>query len=526
MASGSSAFRRMTALLLIAAACCAGCRACGDGFVAELIASEKSVERDFGSAVNAWSRAEKGARFEMGDGVRTGRFASARLGLSRGGRLLVKSDTVIRFTRDHSRGEAGGRIEVQQGGLTIETGQLDLGISTSRGVVRLAPESEVQVLVGTDKIRFDVMVGRAEFAGPGQSAPLVAETGRGFELEVLKPTIEPPPAAQPAMVPAISGTAQTSEEPPAVATESEADTRGARGGPLLRDLEFQDPPESAYFTLPAGETATIHDPAPPTDLRMTIARCSGLAVLEFDRGSGRFDALRARGTGEIRARVAAGNYRYRVRCARSGRLENPPVSAGRLVVARDAATRPLPSKPVSITADADGRRYTVSYQNRLPVITLRWPEPPATRAYTLRVTPERGAAFSVAAKSPSVTLAAGRLSEGLHRFQFEGGGRRSEQGLLRVAFDYKARTAYLTSPIEGQAPQGERARFAGGTLLGSVVAVHGAAMTLDSQGRFATDVAVPRGSRGLAVRVAHPSTGIHYYVRHLGGSGPAGGAPR
>jgi len=52
-------------------------------------------------------------------------------------------------------------------------------------------------------------------------------------------------------------------------------------------------------------------------------------------------------------------------------------------------------------------------------------------------------------------------------------------------------------------------------LLGSSVSVLGVALKLDSQGRFADEVALPAGATSAAVRVAHPTTGIHYYVRHL-----------
>jgi hypothetical protein len=114
-----------------------------------------------------------------------------------------------------------------------------------------------------------------------------------------------------------------------------------------------------------------------------------------------------------------------------------------------------------------------------------------------------------------VTLPAGRLGEGLHSFSFEGGGRHSDQGLLRVAFDYKARTAYLTSPVEGQHKEGGKARVAGGSIIGSNVQVQGMAVPVDSQGRFSSDVLLPETASAVAVRVQHPSSGIHYYVRHL-----------
>jgi hypothetical protein len=271
------------------------------------------------------------------------------------------------------------------------------------------------------------------------------------------------------------------------------------------------------LTLRPGESVTVHAPTAAVDVRLLVTDCSADAVWEFDAGNGRYDSLRVHDTGELRARVPLGTFRHRVRCVRDGRLEAPAHGSGRLQVLRDAAVRPLPVKSVSITADADGRRYTVSYQNRLPIITLRWPDAPKLAQYTLRVWPERGAVFSIQAKQPSVTLPAERLGEGLHRFEFEANAVRSEQGSLGVTFDYRARTAYLTSPVEGQrlVSHTDGTRFAGGTLLGSSVSVQGTTLKLDAQGRFAGVIVLPAGTTSAAVRVAHPTTGIHYYIRHL-----------
>jgi hypothetical protein len=176
----------------------------------------------------------------------------------------------------------------------------------------------------------------------------------------------------------------------------------------------------------------------------------------------------------------------------------------------------LPQTPVAITADADGRRYTVSYQNLLPIITLRWPYAPRASSYHLMVQPAQGPQFGEDSAQSSITMQPGRLGEGLHRFWFETPDhKRSEIGSLQVSFDFAARTAYLTSPRDGEALQADSARFAGGTLIGSLVHVQGVPMKLDSHGRFTTNVTIAQGQSGAVVRVQHPSTGIHYYVRHL-----------
>lgn len=485
------------------------CSSCRDEFVAELVTIEATVHRDFGRAPAVWSAANTGDRFAMGDGLRTGSQGLATLALPRRARLLVKSDTIVRFRRSLDRAAPSDQIEVEQGELTIETGALDLGVPTERGVVKLKPESNVHVRAEREKTIFDVIVGRVEYTLDGE--PRTAEAGSRFELDVLPASLEPEEEPKPEV-------ASTADPAPDVPEDEAGDDAAAipAAGKPLSELSFQDPPASAILTLPAGESATIHDPAPPTDVRITFDACPELGVLELDRGNSRYDALRGRGTGEARVRIPRGTFKYRLRCARGGFVQATPVRRGRLIVVADAATRPLPLAPATITADADGRRYTVSFQNRLPIITLRWPNAPPAKGYRLFLRPAGGSPLTVESSAPSVTLPSGRVNEGVHQFWFETRDKqRSEDGRLQVSFDYAARTAYLTSPAEGAVAREGRTQFAGGTLLGSSVRVQGSLVPLDGQGRFRATVEVPAGSGGAHVRVEHRSTGIHYYVRHL-----------
>jgi hypothetical protein len=505
--------KRLVALLaLLHLPCWVSCSSCRDtAFVAELVELERRVDRDFGRAPETWSPAKKGDRFELGDGVRTGAMALATLALPRRARLLVKSDTVVRFKRSLDDSSPHDQIEMSKGEVTIETGALDLGVSTSRGVVKLATESRVRMRAESQKTRFDVVVGRVEYSLDGAAHTVAA--GNGFDLEVLRASVEKDPAPFAATAP--PEPRPTSLEENAKAPPDEPAVEGG-SGKRLSDFSFPEPPPAAILTIPAGESATIHDPAPPTDVRITFSGCSELGVLELDRGNGKFDGPRARGDGEALASIPKGTYRYRLRCVHGGRVQNPAVRTGKLIVVPDAATRPLPNAPATITADADGRRYTISYQNRLPIITLRWPDAPRVNAFQLFVKPEQGAQFSVDSNKSSVTLAPGRVGEGVHQFWFETrDGKRSERGNLHVSFDFTARTAYLTSPVEGESAQGGTARFAGGVLIGSTVQAGGTALKLDGQGRFSTNVEVPAAGGGAYVRVQHRSTGIHYYLRHL-----------
>ena len=496
--------RLALALLTCAALFAASCKR---GWSAELLEKDQRVERDFARAPDTWSDASSGDRLQMGDGLRTGSGAHALLSLPGGGKLLVKSDTVVRFAQSLVQGAPAEQLEVLQGELTIETGSVELGVKTARGVVRLERESSIQVQADPRKTRFDVRIGRVDYSVDGAKKSVSA--GSSFELDVLAATVEtsPPPSAA-----SFPGGKPTQPDAGVAAQPARAATSGEPEGPR------EEPPTSALFSFNAGESLTIHDPVPPTDVRVQYRACAqGTAVLELDRGNKRDTLFHVRATpeGELRMRVPRGSYRYRVRCI-GGPAGSAGSQGGQLSVLADAATRPLPLAPVTITADADGRRYSVSYQNRLPTVTLRWPYAPHADTYRLFVQPEAAEPFQVDAQQANVTLPPGRLGEGLHKFWFETAARkRSEAGVLQVSFDYTARTAYLTSPRDGEARQEGRARFAGGTLLGSSVQLQGAPLKLDAHGRFTATADIAADVDGAAVRVSHPSTGIHYYVRHL-----------
>ena len=59
------------------------------------------------------------------------------------------------------------------------------------------------------------------------------------------------------------------------------------------------------------------------------------------------------------------------------------------MVRRDGSTRRLPGSPPINTIDADGHRYIIHYQNRLPALTVPWPDAPASAHYTLHLQQRR-----------------------------------------------------------------------------------------------------------------------------------------
>jgi hypothetical protein len=287
----------------------------------------------------------------------------------------------------------------------------------------------------------------------------------------------------------------------------------ARGGGLA---VLGRPPQRADFTVRAATSATIHDPAPPSDVRFTFGElCKTGGVLELTRGES-FDASRRRIAGETSAiaRLERGAHRYRVRCLVDGEAGGEAVATGRLRVVRDAGPRPLPRAAPRNTVDADGRPYTVLYQNLLPSITFRWSAAPKGAATRLTVAPSRGKAVEVAAPGARYTMAAGKLAEGEYRYWFAGGqGVASKRSVLRIEFDNAAATGYVQTPRAGALWSGPSVEVSGAAVEGWKVSVGGQALALDRQRRFHASVSHDAEENGIAVEFRHPSRGVHLYVR-------------
>ena len=281
------------------------------------------------------------------------------------------------------------------------------------------------------------------------------------------------------------------------------------------------PPERADFSVQAGLSATIHDPSPPTDVRIRFADlCPEAGVLELAQGeSFRAARVMVEGRGASIARLARGRHRYRVRCFEGNALGDVVVASGRLAVEKDSGTRPLARQAPHNTVDADGRRYTVLYQNRLPAITFRWPGAPEATGYRLHLQPARSRPLELALSGSTHALDAGELAEGQYQFWFEASGaapaeaRVSRRSTLTIAFDNAARSGYLQAPRPGAAWSGAGVVVAGAAIEGWRVAVGGSELELDRQHRFSGAVQRTDDENGVAVEFSHPTHGVHLYVR-------------
>jgi hypothetical protein len=150
----------------------------------------------------------------------------------------------------------------------------------------------------------------------------------------------------------------------------------------------------------------------------------------------------------------------------------------------------------------------------LPAVTFVWPSAPEGSSYTL-VLERGGKSQRIPSTMPRLAMRPGELSEGELRYWFEGAGTRTRESTLRIVFDNTARSAYLSEPRMGVPVTGPTVVVAGAALAKSEVSVAGHSLPLDAQGRFRGEVPVAADEASITVRVRHPQTGTHYYLRRI-----------
>jgi ferric-dicitrate binding protein FerR (iron transport regulator) len=268
-----------------------------------------------------------------------------------------------------------------------------------------------------------------------------------------------------------------------------------------RGLDYAD------TQLAVGESLVIHDPAPPTAVRFAFgSACPESGVLQLFH-DGRADAYAA-GRAAVSLLVQPGSYRYELHCA----ADKPSAATGSVTVLRDAGTRRMAALQPSAALQADGRDYTVLYQNRLPDITLGWRDAPAGASSSL-VHEFGSKSETLALTEPQHVFASGSLAEGSHVLHFVGGGKISRRTTVNVVFDNAAPKASISTPVASTAAPGEELTIAGTALPGWDVSIEGHPAPRDVQGRFSLPVAWPSELHALSIRLRHPERGTHVFLR-------------
>lgn len=266
------------------------------------------------------------------------------------------------------------------------------------------------------------------------------------------------------------------------------------------DPQQPKPPERVSFNVAAGESFVVHAPELPVALGVNApSNCQGEALVELNTGA------RYRGTGVVKVWLDAATRSYGTRCA-----DKPAKTSlrGQVRVLEDAGTRKLPARPPMSNVEADGRGYTIYYQNQPPDIHVRWPSAPDTTAYQLDVD---GNVQKL--KAPEHTFASGALADGQHRLTFSALSRRSRTTAVEVRFDNTAATASLNAPKDRGFSAGSEVEIEGVLLPAWKVSVDGGTIEKVGESRFQGRITTTDSAPDFAVRLSHKKLGTHYYVR-------------
>jgi hypothetical protein len=258
----------------------------------------------------------------------------------------------------------------------------------------------------------------------------------------------------------------------------------------------------------AGESFTVHAARIPLNVGFTIGnQCPGEAVLMLD------GKPRARGQGQVAATINGGRHRYSLHCATEGSVATAPATTGNVTALRDPATASLPRRAPTSFVEADGKRYTVMYQNLLPKISFSWPGAPAAERYTLHVE-SNGKPSLFNTRTPEQSFAPGALHDGTHTLYFSApDGTRSKTTTLEIVYDNAAPKLSLSAPRDGSFAAGTPVKIAGVALPGFQLSVAGGQVELDQQARFTGSAVTSANRPDLALRIEKPGAGVHYYVR-------------
>lgn len=259
-----------------------------------------------------------------------------------------------------------------------------------------------------------------------------------------------------------------------------------------------------------GGSLVFHNSAPPTSVGFEFAgKCEHLGVIEVLIG-GKVSTW-ASGKTSANIELPTGVHSYRLRCLAVDGAWSEPGVGGRVTGYGDSAAAQLPSYAPSNVVNADGRKYTLLYQNRLPSITVQWPDAPPADSYTLTHSGD-GGTNTMTTSAPRHVFASGALGEGQHTFQFRSAlGRTSRKAAATIVFDNAAPKASISSPANGGFAPNTEVEVRGIALPGWDVLAQGQPLTTDAQGRFSGRVLA--SGRGVLLTFTHPKRGVHYYIR-------------
>lgn len=479
-----------------------GCRS-RERTVATLTGFSGQVQRDHVAAVGAWEAAAVGAKFVLGEAVRTAPKSTAALRVLDKADLSLEPSTVLRFL-DRPSDPGRTRVALELGQATLQATDDVLEIETEVGTARVAAHGQVRLSRDGDATRLEVTIGSAE----------VLKNGQRFELSVgdaMDVRFEQPQRKTPAPAPSASSNEVGATAPVPSGSASPAQPADSASAAGAATAALAHGPERVDILVGIGESLILHDPRPPTAVGvLTNGRCPSAALLTIDGGKAR--SQETIGGGQVGALLGPGSHRYAVRCLDAKGERGNKIGDGTIAVIADAGSRQIAKTAPATDVETDGRRYTVLYQGLLPRISVRWPGAPAAASYSLNVTSPNGAKH-LSTNGPSYSFAPGALGEGEHTLVFAAGQARSRPTGLAIRFDNAAPTASISSPADGSFGPGQAVLVAGTALPGWNVSVGNQTLAQDGQNRFSATVPAPAGLGALAIRFAQTQRGVHYYLR-------------
>ena len=263
------------------------------------------------------------------------------------------------------------------------------------------------------------------------------------------------------------------------------------------------------FRVTVGDTLTVHDPRPPTAVQFHFGdKCPDGGIIELDRDARYRTAKVSSGKEAANHLVKTGRWAYRLRCT-SGGGEGSAVASGVIAVVADSGTRQLPKLPPVNQFDADGRPWSYSYQSVIPDLDVHFPG--GGSSFRLHLA-RGGKELTFDSTKSTLRLAGSQLTEGRYTYWFDRDGVKQDKvNTLSIEFDQTAPQVYIESPQNATAWAAD-IPVKGAVLPGWTAAVEGVAIPIDKQRRFNANVQPPQG-KALAIRVAHPQRGVHYYLR-------------
>jgi hypothetical protein len=281
--------------------------------------------------------------------------------------------------------------------------------------------------------------------------------------------------------------------------------------------------EEVRPVLPSG-SAVLHDPQRDGGFTIRfqpIEGCAQYRISVRSKGMRTVDAITSQPRVSLDG-VSYGSFDWQASCARasSGDVAPADTRSGRITrVADRSGNVRLPTTAPQNSLETDGRRYVVTYQNKLPAITLRWTRSTPASSYQLEVFDDETGArvHSSSGAKASHGFRSGFFRDGSYYWFFRAAGAKeravSPVTKMSISFDNVLPAINIIEPREGD-PGGGAVRVRGVVAVGSSVSVNGVELQLTSDFRFDQQVGV--GPGGLLIfRVSTPGRGSGIYLRHL-----------